>query len=1347
MVLANPTTRRIHRTLLITFALAALIFQSARLIFPDARLETIASAAPFLPGPAIEGTVFAVTTGNRLLQFNRETPGAINRSLAITGTAPNENIVAIDFRPRTGQLIALSDASRLYTLNTQTGAAAPIGPAFTPPLSGAAFGFDFNPTVDRIRLVSNADQNLRLNPDTGAVAAVDTALGYALGDVNVGVNPNVVASAYTGSFLGSTQTTLYGIDSNLDTLVLQGSINGAPTSPNTGLLTTVGPLGVNTTDLVGFDIVGHTGEALASLTPQGAASSSLYSVNLANGSASVIGAIGGGETVRDIAAVTRVETIFAVTSGNRLLQFSSASPGVIVSSLAITGLGSGENILGIDFRPATGQLFALSSANLLYTLNTDTGAATRASGAPLAPAIAGTAFGIDFNPTVDRIRLVSNTRQNLRLNPNNGTVAASDALLAYAANDANATTPPNAVAAAYTDNTAGVTSTSLYIIDSNLDTLAIQGSPGGAPVSPNTGQLITIGSLGVNTTDLAGFDIAGDSGAAFASLTLQGAASSSLYTINLASGAATVVGAIGGGETVRDIAVAPRVETVFAVNSSGQLISFNALTPGVVQRRVTLSGPVAGQSIVGLDFRPATGQLYAMTAASRLYLIDPATGGSLLLGNAAFNPPLSGAAFGFDFNPTVDRIRVVSDSTQNLRLHPETAVVAGTDTPLAYAVGDVNFGKTPSVAAAAYNNNFAGATSTTLYVIDAAQNALALQGSVGGGPVSPNTGQLTTVGPLDLDVNETMGFDISDCTGLAYATLTTTQGTRFYRINLRTGLAVPVGQIGAGEAVGAIAIVNTPPASAQESAIAIVNAASFAGGPLASDSIASAFGAFQTINGQLYTATSEPLPTVLGGLRVTVNGVDAQLFAASNSQINFLIPAVDATQAVVVVTNSDGTTRVGMLSYTPASPGIFSVRGTGQGTAAALTTTDGVTLTPVFNPDASAREIDPGTAQRPTFLVLFTTGLRNAPVHNQNDANGVAEAVRATIQGVPAQVVFAGPAPNLTGVDQVNLIIPPELAGVGTARVRLEVDDRPSNIVTIWIGGAPPRIRSTPILPGPVVSGLLTPDDQVQDAGDGSGRSYFFDAYSFTTTAANTTVGIDMRSTQFDTAVLLYRVGELGRLTLVAADDQTGGLGNNAQENDNALLLTVLADPGDYVIFATSSDIAPSAVGSYTLRLATGIVQPIVYGANLNASIFTNDIRTSAGVYLDAYWFSGQAGDRVAATMASGAFNSFLLLNQANGELLAFDDDSGSAVTGDALLRATLPQTGNYVLIATPFEVNRIGLYTLTLNREDSAVAGEALASGANERERTTRVRYLEAEREERNASFDGYAARRIVVR
>src|SRR5215475_9268057 len=198
--------------------------------------------AQIIQGPAIEGTVFAVTNGNNLISFNQFTPSALRSGpTAITGLQAGEMVMGIDFRPRTGVLFAVTNQSRIYTINTSTAAATQVGAAaFTPAVNGASFGFDFNPTSDRIRFVTDADQDLRLNPNDGTVTAMDGTLAFAAGDANAGQNPSVVGSAYTNSFLGSTTTTLYGIDSNLDILVTQGSVGGTPTSPNTGTLFTVG---------------------------------------------------------------------------------------------------------------------------------------------------------------------------------------------------------------------------------------------------------------------------------------------------------------------------------------------------------------------------------------------------------------------------------------------------------------------------------------------------------------------------------------------------------------------------------------------------------------------------------------------------------------------------------------------------------------------------------------------------------------------------------------------------------------------------------------------------------------------------------------------------------------------------------------------------------------------------------------------------------------------------------------------------------------------------------------------------------------------------------------------------
>lgn len=263
----------------------------------------------------------------------------------------------------------------------------------------------------------------------------------------------------------------------------------------------------------------------------------------------------------------RKEIAVAVTASNRLIRFNAGQPSKILSKTALSGLQPGETVLGIDYRIAKGQLFALGSTGRLYRLDATTGAAT-AVGAPLAAALSGEEFGVDFNPTVDRVRVVSNTGLNLRIHPDTGALvdgnpaldgAQPDGALVYVAGDPNAGKAPAVVAAAYTYNKGNEKITTNYAIDAAAGTLVMQGSMEGATpvVSPNTGQLRTVGGLGAGAFKTAAFDIADLSGAAFAALTPAGAGASRWVEIDLKSGAAKTLGTIGGGEAVRGAAIEP----------------------------------------------------------------------------------------------------------------------------------------------------------------------------------------------------------------------------------------------------------------------------------------------------------------------------------------------------------------------------------------------------------------------------------------------------------------------------------------------------------------------------------------------------------------------------------------------------------------------------------------------------------------------------------------------------------------------------------------------------------------------------------------------------------------------
>jgi hypothetical protein len=444
--------------------------------------------------------VYGLTSMNELVYFNSNNPKAFTSKTAVTGVASGEKLLSIDFRPATGELYALSNASKLYIINTTNASARIVSStAFVPAVSGTIASIDFNPTVDRIRLVSNTGQNLRLHPETGATAGNDT-------NITGTGSPSITGIAYTNSKAGASSTILYDIDPASGKLFKQDP-------PNNGTLVEVGNLGTTYTGQAAFDIKHDNSTALLALNDK------LHSLDLINGKATNIGSLQ--QAVIDLAIPTEA-VAYAVDNANNLQIFNPNSPMPV--SKTVAGLQSGENILGIDFRPLNGQLYALGSSSRIYTINLGTGAATAIGSSPFTTLLSGTDFGFDFNPLVDKIRVVSNTGQNLRLDPVTGGITGVD----------SAINPAGAMlgAAAYTNNFAGTTSTTLFVIDHNTDKLYQQNPP-------NNGTLVETGSLGINITSANGFDIGSMSQKAYLMASVGSA--TKIYTVNTSTGAATSV--------------------------------------------------------------------------------------------------------------------------------------------------------------------------------------------------------------------------------------------------------------------------------------------------------------------------------------------------------------------------------------------------------------------------------------------------------------------------------------------------------------------------------------------------------------------------------------------------------------------------------------------------------------------------------------------------------------------------------------------------------------------------------------------------------------------------------------
>lgn len=252
--------------------------------------------------------------------------------------------------------------------------------------------------------------------------------------------------------------------------------------------------------------------------------------------------------------------------------------------------------------------------------------------------------------------------------------------------------------------------------------------------------------------------------------------------------------------------VAPAsAELAWGTTATGALLSFDTDNPGSPISGTFITGLQSNEEILGLDFRPADGQIYALGSFNNLYTITPATGQATLVSSLS-GAIIDGAAFGFDFNPVADRLRIVSDTNQNLRVNPNVNPASAlVDGALVYGVGDPNEGRDQDVSFAAYTNNVAGAQSTQLFVIDTDADVLALVSP-------PNDGVLQTRGPLGVDIGSRGGFDISGATGTAFvAALPTDSSTsNLYRINLDTGSLELVGEIAGGVELRTFTIVPAP---------------------------------------------------------------------------------------------------------------------------------------------------------------------------------------------------------------------------------------------------------------------------------------------------------------------------------------------------------------------------------------------------------------------------------------------------------------------------------------------------------------------------------------------------------
>jgi hypothetical protein len=235
--------------------------------------------------------------------------------------------------------------------------------------------------------------------------------------------------------------------------------------------------------------------------------------------------------------------------------------------------------------------------------------------------------------------------------------------------------------------------------------------------------------------------------------------------------------------------------SVIGLTDDGRLVRFRANSPQTTRDIGYVQGLSGNDTaLVGIDFRVQDGKLYGVGNGGGVYTIDAATAEAQFVN--ALTVPLMGTSFGVDFNPVADRLRIISDTGQNLAHNVGGVTVA--NSTLTYTAPPAAPVAATGVTGAAYTNNDLNqpATATTLFDLDTMMDQIAIQSP-------PGNGILVATGKLGLDADVVTGFDIYSrlergvtVSNHAFASLLTNGSHAFYRIHLTTGRAIRLGALG-----------------------------------------------------------------------------------------------------------------------------------------------------------------------------------------------------------------------------------------------------------------------------------------------------------------------------------------------------------------------------------------------------------------------------------------------------------------------------------------------------------------------------------------------------------------------
>lgn len=249
--------------------------------------------------------------------------------------------------------------------------------------------------------------------------------------------------------------------------------------------------------------------------------------------------------------------------------------------------------------------------------------------------------------------------------------------------------------------------------------------------------------------------------------------------------------------------------SVVGLTDDMRLVCFDENRPGNAASIGYISGIMRGDALVGIDFRVQDNKLYGVSRTGGVYVLDTRTAMATRVNQLSV--ALDGTSFGVDFNPAADRLRIVSNTGQNLRHNVNPGGVTVVDDPLDYPPATPVNAEGPTatfVTGSAYtNNDLSPNTATTLYALDTMLDQVDLQSP-------PNDGTLAATGKLGVDAGSAVGFDIystvrsgASVGAQALASILTADGAnRLYSISLSNGKATSRGAFSGQYKVIGIAI-------------------------------------------------------------------------------------------------------------------------------------------------------------------------------------------------------------------------------------------------------------------------------------------------------------------------------------------------------------------------------------------------------------------------------------------------------------------------------------------------------------------------------------------------------------